>query len=303
MFVKGPTNHAGNKIRLLHRLIPMFGDLREHTFIDLCTGGMNVGLNVDAKRVVFNDVHPHVTALNRLFSSSDHDVLVAEVEAMAARYGLSDSVANGYDGYGTDSSRGLAAHNRAGFLQLRADFNEGRLTGRDQEVGRFLLVVFGYNNHIQIRGRDGFWTNSVGKRDFNTNVRQNVADTMGQLASIEHEVTQLDFREFNATQYASPFVYIDPPYSISAATYNRSWQDSDDEALWSFLDQLTMSEVPWMMSNVLAHRGRRNDPLLDWATTRGYRLIDLDHDYVNVSHNHAQVSRTTREVLVTSSTR
>ena len=54
-YIKSPINYAGGKYRLLKKIIPLFPD-KISTIVDLFGGAFNVGINVDAEHVIYNDI-------------------------------------------------------------------------------------------------------------------------------------------------------------------------------------------------------------------------------------------------------
>ena len=79
------------------------------------------------------------------------------------------------------------------------------------------------------------------------------------------------------------FVYCDPPYLISTATYNENgaWTEDDERKLLSFLDQLNNKGIRFALSNVLTHKGKTNEILKQWAKERGHTVYHLDYNYKN----------------------
>ena len=55
LYIKSPMNYVGGKHRLLPQIIPLFPkDI--NTFVDLFCGGFNVGVNIDANKIIGNDL-------------------------------------------------------------------------------------------------------------------------------------------------------------------------------------------------------------------------------------------------------
>ncbi len=52
--IKSPINYTGGKYRLLPKLLPYFPD-KINTFVDLFCGAGNVGINVNANKIILND--------------------------------------------------------------------------------------------------------------------------------------------------------------------------------------------------------------------------------------------------------
>ena len=54
-YIKSPLNYVGGKHKLLPQIEPLFPK-EIGTFYDLFAGGGNVGINVNANKVIFNDI-------------------------------------------------------------------------------------------------------------------------------------------------------------------------------------------------------------------------------------------------------
>mgnify|MGYP000442833487 FL=1 len=55
-FIQSPLNYTGGKYKLLKQILPNFPNEID-TFVDLFCGGCNVGINIEAKKVVYNDLN------------------------------------------------------------------------------------------------------------------------------------------------------------------------------------------------------------------------------------------------------
>lgn len=298
--VTSPINYTGGKRRLVPALLRLFGDLRGRTFVDAFAGGLTVGLNAAARRVVYNDADPAAVRLARYFAARPAARIESAVEALVARYGLSDSRARGYAAYGTDSSHGLAAANKAAYARLRADFNERAFEGDWHPAALFALVIFGFNNQIRFN-EHGRWNLPVGKRDFNARVRRNLRATVARLAQQDHEIRQGDFRDLDPAGMERPFVYCDPPYLLGGAGYNErgAWSVGDDGDLRAYLADLDRAGVPFALSNLAAHKGRVHGALLAWASRSGFRVAHLPRSYANASYHASHRAAASDEVLIT----
>lgn len=106
-----------------------------------------------------------------------------------------------------------------------------------------------------------------------------------------------DFRDVKVN--SGDFVYADPPYLITEATYNenKGWTKNDEIALYDFLDEVDKMKAKFALSNVIIHKGNENEILKNWAEK--YNLYILNHNYNNSNyHSKAKYSKTV-EVLVT----
>lgn len=95
------------------------------------------------------------------------------------------------------------------------------------------------------------------------------------------------------------FVYADPPYLITCATYNeKSWNEEEENRLLSYLDELTKAGIRFALSNVLSTDNKKNLVLQSWLNERNYICHHLDFSYKN-SNYHKKTIAKTDEVLIT----
>ncbi|MGN0026821.1 MAG: DNA adenine methylase, partial [Clostridium sp.] len=62
-YIKSPLNYTGGKYKLLKDLLDSFPKEID-TFVDLFAGGFNVGVNIEANKIICND---HITYLIDLY--------------------------------------------------------------------------------------------------------------------------------------------------------------------------------------------------------------------------------------------
>lgn len=120
--IQSPLNYTGGKYKLLPQILPLFPkDI--NCFVDLFCGGCNVGINVCAKKYVYNDSCEPLINLYSVMQTLDSASFIEKIETVIKRYGLSDVKLYGYDFYNCNSSDGLGVYNRDKYMKLRADFN------------------------------------------------------------------------------------------------------------------------------------------------------------------------------------
>ena len=113
----------------------------------------------------------------------------------------------------------------------------------------------------------------------------------------------MDFREFNITQLnTSDFVYVDPPYLITCATYNENggWSETDEKDLLAFLDNLDKRNIRFALSNVLRSKGKENRILIEWLNknTDKYQVKNLNYSYSNSNYHTKDKTSNSEEVLI-----
>lgn len=296
--VKSPLNYTGGKTKLLPQIMPLF-PTSINTFVDLFCGGANVGINADAKKVIYNDDNEKLIHLYKVFAKYKPEILVEKIEKIIEKYELSQADAEGYQKYGCNSSDGLGAYNKERFLKLRSDFNALSTRDDDYYVMLYVLIIFSFNNQIRFNKLDEF-NLPVGKRDFNKNIRKNFMKFVTKLRSQRKEFLCSDFRTVDLSSLGTgDFVYCDPPYLITTASYNEQdgWNEQDEKDLLALLDKLHEQNVKFALSNVTVHKGRRNEILLRWAEK--YHMHKLDFNYKNSNYHGKNKEEETQEVLIT----
>ena len=296
--VKSPLNYTGGKFALLPKIYPLFPK-KIHTLVDIFCGGLNVGLNFPADEVIYNDSNVELVNLLRFFKETPQEEIFRLIQDVIRKYNLSDSSSNGYAFYNCDSSHGLASANKQFYLQLRKDFNSMVEKNSIYYAMLYTLIVYGFNNQLRFN-RNGKFNLPVGKRDFNKILQQNLKDFLCVLQQQKNRFLSMDFRNFDLSQLKSgDYIYCDPPYLITTATYNEQngWTDADAKDLQDFLDKVNKMGIGFGYNDVIEHKGKSNDLLKEWS--KKYHVYQLRHDYKNSSYHGKNNDEETIEVFIT----
>lgn len=213
--IKSPLNYTGGKSKLLPQIKSKFPKDFE-VFYDVFSGGGNVGVNVEAKEIYCVDKNEAVINLMQYIQQSSYEQLIQSVEQKIDSYNLSNSFKNGYAFYECNSNNGLSKYNKAGFSQLKQDYNKTK-----DNLLFLLLIIFSFNNEIRFN-RSGYFNVSVGKRDFNANLQKKLQLFIERLSKINISFLCKDFRNLNIDEIVEKksFLYFDPPYILGNAPYN-----------------------------------------------------------------------------------
>ncbi len=300
-FVQSPLNYTGGKFKLLPQIIPFFPG-RIDTFVDLFCGGGNVGVNIPCRHLILNDLDQNLSRLFHTLKEQDKAATFECIFRIIERYGLSDTDKNGYEFYHCDSSKGLAGYNKAPYLELRHDFNEKQYSGASRDLALYTLMVYSFNNQLRFNSR-GEFNLPVGKRDFNASMQKKLSDFIDKLQSASCSFTSLDFRAFDCSALGqNDFVYMDPPYLITCATYNEKggWSERHERELLHFIDRLDQNGIRFALSNVLRSKGRENAVLIDWLDRNAGRcqVKHLNYHYSNSNYQTKDRTKNSEEVLI-----
>lgn len=300
--VASPLNYTGGKYKLLPQILPLFPKNID-IFVDLCCGGCNVGINVESDQVRFYDKNPELVALFQTLQRLGWEKVAEKVGKITKEYQLSDTALWGYEPYKKKGFDGLDHYNREKFCQLRKEFNEMAKNHPDYYVTMYVLVVFSFNNQIRFNQKGAF-NSPVGKRDFNQNMQRKLSHFLEKLKGGNYQFFQKDFRDVSWNELTEKsLVYVDPPYLITCATYNEQggWGEQDELALLQRLDQLSLENIPFALSNLLVGKGRKNEILASWLQKNSdrYQVHFLNYNYKNSNYQRAGETLPTQEILVT----
>ena len=85
--VKSPLNYTGNKYRIMDQMRRHFPENIE-CMVDLFCGGATVGLNTNAKKIIFVDSNDRIINLLVFLSKQDFDAFINKCESIIEKYGL-----------------------------------------------------------------------------------------------------------------------------------------------------------------------------------------------------------------------
>lgn len=292
-----PLNYTGGKERILPFLLDLFPKDIE-CFYDMFCGGLNVSLNVESKSVVANDINTRLMGIFRAVAEyDDFESLNGRIHGIirASRLHSDDGATSLIDGINVSAGTVSAE----GYASLRDSYNT---TGDPIE----LLVLLFYSFSNQMRFNRQFKFNMpVGKSCYNFKNMTELREMHRTIRERGFRFTSGSFTDFDASQFSKgDFVYCDPPYLITTATYNESnndesgWDEDDEKRLYAFLDSIDDAGVRFGLSNAVQTNGRINTALNDWMGK--YSVFYPDIRYSNASyHRRNKGGDTTVEVYVT----
>ena len=307
-FIKSPLNYTGNKYRILNQIIKYFPK-NQYSLLDLFCGGATVGINSNANKVYFVDNRKQIIDLLNHLAKVDFNKFLLDIESLIKKYNLSYSAKFGYKFYknnlqDTNPNNGLKKYNEIAFYKLREDYNSLKDKSTDKANKLlYLLMVYGFNNDIRFSNLGNF-NLPVGKTDLNKNNINKIKNYNLKISTFDYEFICDEFYSKNIYELAKTvdFVYMDPPYLITTAVYNENngWSTDLEYKLLDFLNYLININKPFILSNVLEKRGKKNEPLSYWLYKNKdlIEVIDINYHYRSASYNKIDRNASEREIIV-----
>ena len=161
----------------------------------------------------------------------------------------------------------------------------------------FTIVLYGFQQQIRFNSNLDF-NNPVGMRWFNDKVLEKLISFSRKIKEEKCFFLHNNYKAIPMNKEEKIFFYMDPPYSLTTGSYNDGkrgflgWNKVLEQELFDFSDNLSKEGIPFMLSYVLEHKGRRNDELLTWINKNKYRIIDVG-EIIGISGSRR------KEILIT----
>jgi len=268
---KSPLNYSGSKDFLLPKI---FKHLPKHvgTFVDAMGGAFNVGANVFAtNKVIYNEYNPYVYGIVEMILKKDKKELIEDVSEIVNRFGLKKKA-------------------KAEYLNLRSYYNNID----NSPINLFTLQIYAFQNMIRFNSSQKMNT-PVGNNEFNEGTRERIEKFKINSPHLELKLGSYDDLQIDDFPTDTVF-YFDPPFFITNAEYNDGkrgldgWDADKDSSLLKFILLIHQKGYKFMLSNVLHHRGKTHNLLIEWASTHEFNIIDIGETGIKYPR---------REVLIT----
>jgi len=293
---RSPIFYVGDKYKLMNQLVNLFPKAI-NTFYEPFVGGGTVFLNIEAKKYFLNDIDKHLINIHKLLiaSSKNSEKFFKEAEKIIHKYKLSHSYKKDVvqDSLKKEFKKTYYARfNKEGYDKLRTCVNNFQ---KNDPLVLYILLIYGFNRMLRFNG-GGKFNLPVGNVDFN----KNVVNALNGYFDFVHDkkifITSKDFKKFFSDKkyLKNDFVYLDPPYLISASEYNKLWNQESEADLLKVIDALDKKGVKFALSNVTHYNGSKNDLLLKWM--KKYKVHKIESNYINYHNNGKKVIK---EVLIT----
>lgn len=283
-----PIFYMGNKKKLIKKgLIDLFPKNID-TFVDVFAGSGVVGMNTKAKEYIVNDKDAHLFRLYNFFATFSSDVIVDRIKSNIETYHLPKerTKRNQY----ADKTK-IEEYKKA-YMQLRDDYNNYK-----NIFDFYTLMFFSFSQQFRFNSK-GEFNMPYGMDCFCNKNIEYIQNGCEYFSRSNVGTICLDFRNVITHFNKKNFLYCDPPYYNTTATYNENnaWTESDEKDLYYCLDAQTHYNIKWALSTVLENKGKTNPILKEWLSRNNYNIYSFDgHTYSACGKGNSHA----KEVLIT----
>lgn len=257
---ESPLNYIGSKAKMAS-FIKLNAPIKFHSFEDAFGGGFNVGININANQIIYNDINHFVSNLVSSFKTTDTYQYILFLKRIIKKFGLEPENAKSY-------------------LKVRDYYNSLPLDKRDPKL-LYAVILYGFNQQIRFNGDHDF-NNPVGMRWFNDKVLEKMISFSRVIKEKNIFFESKDYHDIFYELDKTTFTYLDPPYLLTNGSYNdgkrgfHGWNSETEIKFFDFIDSLNKEGKPFMISYVLEHKGKFNFHLEEWIKKGGYNIIEVD---------------------------
>lgn len=293
---RSPLFYVGDKYKLIGQIKSLFPE-EINNFYEPFVGGGTVFLNIKAEKYHLNDIDKNLINIHKFLikNSKNPNEFFRSVEKIIHKYKLSRS-------YKEDiipdplkkkwKKTYFARFNKMGYERLREYINKNR---KNDPLVLYILLIYGFNRMLRFNG-GGKFNLPVGNIDFNKNVVSALNDYFDFVQGKKILFTSNDFRKFISQKkyFKNDFIYLDPPYLITASEYNKFWDQKSESDLLNLIDNLDKKGIKFALSSVTHYNGSKNGLLIKWM--KKYKPYNIKSNYISY---HDNKRKNIKEVLIT----
>lgn len=254
--IKSPLNYTGSKYSILNEITKV---LPKHisTFIDIMGGAFNVGVNVVAEKVIYNEFLPHTFNIIKTLLTEDSNYIINKVETIISEFKLEKA-------------------NKENYILLRNDYNNTK-----DIYKLFVLHMYCFQNQMRFNGKLEF-NSPVGNCSYNTTLTERIQKFIPR--SNNYKLFNLSYKDIDISNLDKDSVfYFNPPYFITNATYNDGkrgfvgWNADEETKLLEYITFLHENGFKFILSNVIYHNENTNYILAEWVKTHKFNVVNIDN--------------------------
>lgn len=270
IILESPIYYSGSKLKNIRKgMINLFPNYID-TFIEMFCGSTIVSLNTQANRYILNDINKQLIDLIIMFKNNNIEDIINFFGYIRREIGFQDELENiSFDIRSKNYNKQIAETHRKHYNILRNRYNQIK----DIRL-LYLLIIYSFSHQMRFNSNNEF-NMPVGHDKFTSKINDKIINYNKFLKGNKVIVTNKDFRDIKIKNMnKDDFLYIDPPYLITTATYNENdgWTEKDEFDLYSLLEKLNNKGIKWGLSNVIEHKGKSNNILKNFI--KNYNFVD-----------------------------
>ena len=259
----------GNKKKLINKgLINLFPkDI--NTFIDIFAGSGIVSMNTTANKYMVNDIDSNLFRLYSLFKVNSIEDIVNHVEQRINEYNLARERTKRNE----FKDKNKIEQYKLAYSNFRNYYNQTK-----NDLDFYTLMFYSFSQQFRFNSKNEF-NMPCGNDCFSETNKEYIKNGCEFFSQDNVKIFNKDFKTLKIDNLnQDDFVYLDPPYFNTTATYNENggWNIEDENALYSMCEKLSEQGIKWGMSNIFENKGIINSKLIEWCNHNGLNTFTFD---------------------------
>ena len=264
-----PIFYMGNKKKLIKKgLIELFPK-NINTMVELFGGSSIVSINSNANKYIIFDIDNNLVSLYKLFKYKDSDTIINHINSRIDEYGLARERTKRNE---FKDKEKINKYKQA-YMNFRKYYNENK-----NVLDFYTLMFYSFSQQFRFNNKGNF--NMPCGNDCFSKINEEYIKVGCDFFSKDNVcVGQADFRNLDINMLNdNDFVYLDPPYLNTTATYNENngWCESDEEELYKLCENLHKRGIKFGLSNVFENKGIKNNKLINWCEKNNWNVYTFD---------------------------
>ena len=238
-------------------------------FVDLFAGSGVVSMNTEASKYIINDIDTNLIDLYNMFKFAEADTIIEHIESRIEQYGLARERTKRNE---FKDKEKIERYKKA-YMSLRSDYNKNKTA-----LDFYTLMFYSFSQQFRFNNK-GEFNMPCGNDCFSDKNKEYIRDGRDFFKNDNVIITNNDFRKLKISKLDNDsFVYLDPPYLDTAATYNENggWTIKDEQDLYNICEELDNNSIKFGMSNVFINKGKTNDKLIEWCNKNKWNVYTFD---------------------------
>ena len=260
---ESPLNYSGSKASIIDKIM---SNLPENftTFYDVFGGGFNVGINIEAEKIIYNDINFKVGDLISSFKKYDTYQSLMFIQRKIKKYDLQPGNSEAYKKI------------RSYYNGLPVDKKSSRLL--------YTIIMYGFQQQIRFNSKLEF-NNPVGMRWFNDKLLEKFISFSRKIKEQDITFSAKSFTDLKISEGSQTMLYLDPPYRLTVGSYNdgkrgfEGWGNEQERELMEFMVTRNKLGNKIMLSYVLQDNNNdiQNDEFRLWLIQHPeFRIIHIN---------------------------
>lgn len=264
-----PIFYMGNKKKLIKKnLIDLFPNNIDK-MIDLFGGSAIVSMNTKANQYFINDTDEHLIELYNLFKNNKAEDIINHINMRIDEYGLARERTKRNEFKDKDK---IEQYKKA-YMSFRDYYNKNKNT-----LDFYTLMFYSFSQQFRFNSKGDF-NMPCGNDCFSKTNEEYIKNGCNFFSGNNVFLFSNDFRSLKIDNLTDKdFVYLDPPYLNTTATYNENegWTIKDEEDLYDLCENLNNKNIKFGLSNVFANKGVENTKIIEWCNKNNWNVYTFD---------------------------